>query len=135
MATSTKVKFNLEVLKKKALESIDFQIAQAKLQLDSYDNEEAFETRIREWRTLQEERVSRLYHSIADKEISDQALASWRVEPMPESDQWERSRSASNLRSLTDKRNRIVAKSESLVGDEEGNISLTKTQLQEFFGL
>lgn len=135
MATSSKVKFNLETLKAKALESIDFRITQARLHVESFDDDEALNRRISEWRERQEGRISDLFRSLDGGDMADHTLAKWKIEPMPEVDRYDRTRAESALRRLEEKRSQIVAKSDSLVPDEEGNISLTKTQLDEFFGL
>lgn len=135
MATSSKVKFNLATLKEKALESIDFRIAQAKTHVASFDDDEALSQRIREWRARQEERISDLFRSLGEGGVADHTLAKWKIESMPEVDRYDRTRAESTLRGLENKRTQIVAKAESLVPDEDGNISLTKTQLDEFFGL
>lgn len=135
MATSSKVKFNLATLKEKALESIDFRIAQAKQDVASHEDPAALEARIDAWRAEQEKRVSDLFSRLGDGHLRDRELAEWRIQPMPETSLRDRNRAESNLRSLEATRSQIVAKADSLVPDGEGNISLTKTQLDEFFGL
>lgn len=133
MATSSKVKFRLETLKEKALESIDFRIAQQRLHVESFDDDEALEQRITEWRARQEERISDLFRSL--DEADNHRLSKFKIDPIPEVDRWERQRAERDLASLENKRTQILAKSESLVPDEDGSIALTKTQLSEFFGL
>jgi tRNA splicing endonuclease len=133
MATSSKVQFRLETLKEKALESIDFRIAQQRLLVESFDDDEALEQRITEWRTRQEEKVSDLFRSLG--EADNHRLSKFKIDPIPEVDRWERQRAERDLQSMENKRTQILAKSESLVADEDGNIALTKTQLSEFFGL
>lgn len=136
MATSSKVQFRLETLKEKALESIDFRIAQQRLLVESFDDDAALEQRVTDWRARQEERISDLFRRLSDDSgIDNHSLAKWKIEPIPEVDKWERQRAERDLQGLENKRTQILAKSESLVADEDGNIALTKTQLAEFFGL
>jgi hypothetical protein len=135
MATSSKVQFKLSTLKTKAIESIDFRIEQAQREVDSYDNEAILLERIAEWRTRQEERISELFSQLGEGGIGDHQLAKWKIQPIPEIDQYGRGRAETALRRLEATRSKIMAKADSLVPDEEGNISLTKTQLEEFFGL
>lgn len=135
MATSSKVKFNLETLKTKALESIDFRIEQAQREVDSFEDESALLERIADWRERQEARISELFSQLGEGGIGDHQLAKWKIQPIPEVDRYDRSRAESTLRSLKNTRSQIVAKTDSLVPDENGNIPLTKTQLAEFFGL
>lgn len=136
MATSSKVQFRLETLKEKALESIDFRIAQQRLLVESFDDDAALEQRIAEWRARQEERISDLFRRLSDdRGLDNHSLSKFKIDPIPEVDRWERQRAERDLASLENKRTQILAKSESLVADEDGNIALTKTQLNEFFGL
>lgn len=136
MATSSKVQFRLETLREKAVESIDFRIAQQRLLVESFDDDEALEQRVAEWRAEQEQRISDLFRRLSDeKGIDNHSLAKWKIAPIPEVDRWERQRAERDLQALENKRTQILAKSESLVADEDGNIALTKTQLSEFFGL
>lgn len=135
MATSSKVKFNLETLKKKSLESIDFRISQAEKEVESHEDPAVLEERIVQWRADQEKRISDVFSRLGDGRLRDRELAEFRVQPMPEVSNRERWRAESRLRELQSTRSQIVAKADSLVGDDQGNISLTKTQLAEFFGL
>lgn len=135
MATSSKVKFNLETLKAKSLESIDFRIQQAETEVASYEDESALQERIRQWRANQESRISDLFNSLGEGGIGDHQLSKWRIQPIPEIDRYDRNKAEGTLRRLQSTRSQIVAKADSLVPDDEGNISLTKTQLDEFFGL
>lgn len=135
MSTSSKVKFNLETLRAKALESIDFRIAAADLNVKSFDDDEALTERIRTWRVRQEERISHLFASLGEGGVADYTLNKWKIEPMPSVDAYDRRRAEAELQRLQSLRSKITAKAGSLVADEDGNISLTKTQLAEFFGL
>ena len=135
MASSSKVLFKLETLKEKALESIDFRIAQKRLEVESYDDDAVLEQRVEEWRTRQEERISDLFRKLGDGGMDNYELSKFQLDAIPKVDRWERERAETDLRGLESRRSRIVAKSESLVPDEDGNISLTKLQLREFFDL
>lgn len=135
MASSSKVLFNLETLKAKALESIDSRIARAKQEVESYEDPAALEARVEDWRKEQEKRVSDLFSRLGDGRMRDRELAEFRIAPMPDISNRDRYRAESRLRDLEDTRSQIVAKADSLVADDAGNISLTKTQLAEFFGL
>jgi len=135
MATSSKVQFNLATLKQKALESIDFRVAQARLVVESFDDDAALSQRIDEWRVAQHDKIREALKRIDADEMDDHRLSKFKIDPIPEVDRWDRSRAEQNLRDLESRRSKIVAKGESLVGDEDGNIALTKTQLAEFFGL
>lgn len=135
MATSSKVYFDLKTLKDKAIESIDFRIAQKKLEVDSFLDEAALDQRVNDWRARQEERVSELFRQLGEHGIDNHRLAKWEIEDIPSVDKWERSRAERDLRELESRRSQIVAKSESLVPDSDGKISLTSTQMKEFFDL
>lgn len=135
MATSSKVQFRLQTLKEKALESIDFRIQQAEQEVASHEDPAVLEERIDQWRKDQEARVSDLFRQLGEGGIKDRQLAEFKIHPMPEISTRDRYRAEDALNRLRSTRSQIVAKAESLVPDEQGNISLTKTQLQEFFGL
>lgn len=135
MASSSKVLFNLQILKEKALESISFRIDQAQKEVDSHEDPAALEARIEEWRSLQETRISDLFSRLGGGGIRDRELAEWKIQPMPDISTRERYRAEARLRDLQEIRSQITAKADSLVPDDAGNISLTKTQLAEFFGL
>lgn len=135
MATSSKVQFNLDTLKEKALESIDFRIGQKRIEVEAFGDQSAQDTLVRQWRAKQEERVSDLFRRLGDDGVSDKELATFKIQPIPEVDNRERSRAVHDLSRLETLRSQIIAKAESLVADEDGNIALTKTQLSEFFAL
>jgi hypothetical protein len=67
--------------------------------------------------------------------IPDAELAAFKVQPIPEVDQWTRREAVRTVRDLEALRTQVLAKSEALVPNEDGTIALTKTQLAEFFGL
>lgn len=135
MATSSKVRFNLETLKAKALESIDGQIARKQEEVDSFEDSDALERRVDEWRTRQESRVSDLFRGLGEGGVSDYELAKFQIEEMPSVDRYDIRRVQRDLDTLLSRRSKIVAKTDSLVPEEDGTIALTKTQLAEFFGL
>lgn len=135
MATSSKVHFNLEALKGRAMESINFRIDQKEQELKSYDDDVVLSERVAEWRDRQHRRLEELIEAIKEGEVGDHQLAKWELEPIPSRDRYERQKIERELRSLENERSRIGAKSGALVADEAGNISLTTTQLAEFFGL
>lgn len=133
MATSTKVRFNLETLRDKAIKSIDFRIAQQRLVVSSFADDEALAARQQEWRVRQEEKITELFNKLCD--LDDYALSRFTIDALPTVDKWDRREAQRKLDDLEAKRVQILAKSESLVPDEDGALALTKTQLSEFFGL
>lgn len=137
MATSTKVMFKLGTLREKALESIDHRIAVARLEVESFEDDEALEQRRRNWYKECVEIIDKLHGKLHDPEtgVGNLELSKFRLPEIPDVDKWERRDAERKLRELEAKKTKILAKSEALVGDEDGNISLTKTQLDEFFGL
>lgn len=138
MATSTKVLFNLETLKTRALEAIDLKIEHSQQVVDSYDSDEALKDRVTEWREQATAMVQDLAGRLSggeNEEVGDYELSKFKVPEIPSVTNYDRRRAQNELHGLQERRALIVAKTESLVGDENGNISLTKTQLQEFFGL
>lgn len=131
MATSSKVEWRLETLREEALKAIDERIATKVLEVEQFGDPVA---RLGEWRSRQVERVEALFRQRL--EIPDTDLAAFRVEPMPQaSDDFGRMRAERELSTLQTRRAQMVAKTAALVPDESGNISLTKTQLAEFFDL
>lgn len=133
MATSSKVQFKLDVLRQKSLEAIDERIAQKQAELDELGSPEAESERLKQWRANQETRIIQLHAQLGS--IDNVSLSRFNIEDLPDSNSWERSRLERELSRMKSDRARIIAKSESLVPDEEGNVSLTKTQLKEFFEL
>lgn len=135
MATSSKVQFKLDVLKSKALEAIDFRIAQKEAELSSFADDEALRALVEQWRENQHEKLRDVVAAIDSGQLDDYRLSKFALDPIPSVDRYERQRAERDLRALESERTRIVAKSESLVPDADGNIGLTKLQLREFFGL
>ena len=135
MASSSKVMFKLETLREKAIESINLRIAQQQLEVDSFDDDDALAQRIDAWRVRQHDKLREAVRRIDADDMDDHRLSKFSLDSIPEVDRWDRSRAQQKLRELESRKSQILAKSESLVPDEDGNISLTKLQLQEFFGL
>ena len=133
MSSSSKVMFNLENLKSESLKSIDERIARQKETVDSFHDDAAFESLVSAWRRTQENRIAELLSNMA--QIDTQVLSKFKFEDMPSRDEYEQRSAVRELDRMHTTRSKIVAKTESLVPDEAGNISLTKTQLAEFFGL
>jgi len=133
VATSSKVQFKLVTLREKALAAIDNEIEQKEQELASLESDEVLAEQLREWRAQQEAKLSELFSQLDS--IDDYRLSRFKLDPIPKVDRYEVDRARTSLERARTKRDRIVAKSDSLVGDEAGNISLTKTQLAEFFGL
>lgn len=137
MATSSKVRFDLRTLRNKALENIQTRLEEQEKIANEYGDPAFFDERVTEWRTKQIERVlafaSRLRETPDD--ISDQSIAAFRVEEMPTNSRWEYERAVEGIALLQAKKRQIEAKTSALVPDADGSISLTKTQLLEFFGI
>ena len=135
MATSSKVSFNVETLRARALEGIDERITVAEKEVQELGDGTAFQIELGRWREAQEARVHDLAQGMS--ELTNETLARFRVAPMPNDDDYrrERARAVRELRDLVATRSRILAKSEALVPNEDGSIALTKTQLAEFFDL
>jgi uncharacterized coiled-coil protein SlyX len=133
MATSSKVSFKLEKLQERAVKSIDARITSQKERLERLKSDDALVVERAEWRAKQEERLRSLVANLRD--LDDHALAAWKVDDIPTVDRYERTRAERDLQVLEATKSQILAKSDSLVPDADGNISLTKTQLAEFFGL
>lgn len=135
MATSSKVKFNLETLKTMALKSLDERIALARDQYDSYENDDALARRVTAWRARQEEKISHIFSQLGEGGVDDVRLSSFALDPYPQADYYARRDAEQALTRLLSTRSKIIAKSGSITPDEDGNVSLTKTQMSDFFGL
>lgn len=135
MATSSKVRFDLDTLRRKALESLDLRIAQAQTEVDSYFDDNAMEARLVEWRQIQERKIAVIFSQLGEGGVDDYRLAQFALDPIPSVDKWARRDAEQRLASLVAKRSQVEAKAESIMADEDGGVSLTKTQLAEFFGL
>jgi septation ring formation regulator EzrA len=135
MAGQSKVRFKLEDLKKKALAAIDLQIHEAQEHLKSISDDDALADQRTEWRETVHHWLTALsadFDGLTDKDMRAR-LAMFPAYPMR--DEYAVVRQAQRLRILEQDRTKILAKAESLVPDEDGNISLTKTALSDYFGL
>lgn len=137
MATSSKVRFDLETLVDKALESIDLRIQQAQLEVDSHLDPTALAQRVADWRERQITKVRLLCQQLEEDEgqVDNHRLSKFSLDEMPESSTYQRRDAQRTLDRLVSTRSQIVAKVSALKPDEDGAISLTKTQLQDIFGL
>lgn len=135
MATSSKVRFDLETLRTEALKSLDVRIAQAQREVDSYHNEEALQELVAQWRARQEEKISHIFAQLGEGGVDDYRLSKFALDPIPEVDRYDYRNSQHALDRLVAKRTQVEAKAKALKPDADGTVSLTKTQLQEFFGL
>jgi hypothetical protein len=124
--------WKLETLTEQALAAIDERIAAKVLEVEAYANAD-ISADMKRWRADQEARVSDLFRQLDT--IDDVELARFRIDKMPNRDEYARDRAERDLKGLQNRRARIVAKAASLVADEDGQIALTKTQLSEFFDL
>jgi hypothetical protein len=135
MATSSKVRFNLDTLRAKALESIDLRIAYAQTVADSFFDDAALAERLAEWRANQERKISVIFNQLGEGGVDDYRLSKFSLDPIPSVDRYDKRQAEERLRHLIEKRSQIEAKAEAITPDEDGSVSLTKTQLADFFGL
>jgi hypothetical protein len=135
MATSSKVRFNLETLRTKALESIDLRISMAQVEVDSYDDDEALALRVQQWRARQEEKISIIFSQLGDDGVDDYRLSKFALDDIPSVDRYDKREAERTLERLLAKRSQIEAKASAIQPEEDGTVSLTKTQLADFFGL
>lgn len=135
MATSSKVRFSLERLKAKALESLDLRIEQLRERVDNYDSDAEYTRLVNAWRADQKATIAGLTAKVADGTVTDIELEGFKMRPKPGRDRYQYDRDCHALVALVATRSKVVAKTEALVPDEAGNVSLTKTQLREFFDL
>lgn len=136
MATSSKVKFDLNQLLGRAIETIDLRIQQAEDKVASHGDEQAFAVRMSEWRKRQEEKIRHLVSQMDNGEVDDYRLSSFALDDAPRRfDKYDKRRDQDRLDHLCTRREQIRAKAGSLVPEDDGSISLTKTQLREFFDL
>lgn len=124
--------WKLETLTEQAVGAIDQRIAEKVVEVETHAKASTSE-QVTRWRADQEARVSDLFRQLDT--IDDVALARFRIDPLPTRDEYAKERAERELKGLQNRRARIVAKAASLVVDEDGNIALTKTQLNEFFDL
>lgn len=135
MATSSRATFSLEKLKAEALHVLDVRLEQARNHLASFEDDDMWESLLSEWRARQIEKVVNLYTDIMASNYTDHRLSEFKLESLPKRDSWDRRDAQRDVEILVAKRASVEAKANSLASDPDGNISLTKTQLREFFGL
>ncbi len=134
MATSSKLQFQLSQLVENALAYHDRQIAELEADREKMADQGEFEARVAEWREEQKKRVRKLYRSLAS--VNDYVLAQFEIESMPSwSSRWDQRENARQIERAKDRRERVLIKAKALVPDADGNVSLTKTQMDDFFGL
>lgn len=133
MASSSKIQFKLETLREKAIEAIDRQLEEKFEELNNLQNDPELAERIQDWRKNQDAALRELADTLGA--TSNEDLAAFKIEAMPRVNYGRTDRIEKDIRQLQRDRIRVEAKSASLVADDDGNISLTKTQLTEFFGL
>lgn len=137
MATSSKVRFDLEKLRMEAMKSLGMRIEHARLEVDSYLDDAALAVRVVEWRERQIQKINAIAAQLSENEsaVDNHRLSRFALDPIPEVDRWDRKKAEDRLHNLLVTASKMDAKAASLKPDEDGSISLTKTQLQEFFGV
>lgn len=136
MATSSKVRFDLATLKDQALKALDAQIDLAQAKVDEHVDDEAFARRMDEWRARQEERLRNLVAQMDQGAVDDHRLSNFKLEEAPtQGDKYRMRSERERVDTLKSRRAQVEAKASSLVADEDGSVSLTKTQLREMFYL
>lgn len=133
MASSSKVQFKLEKLKELAVETIDLRIAQKEDELAQLGSPEDQAERMKAWRAATEAKISNVFRELDT--LSDALLAQFTIDKIPQANRWDTERRQRDLDRLRADRAKMLAKANSLVPDEDGNVALTKTQLKEFFEL
>lgn len=133
MSSTSKVVFKLETLKAQALIAIEDRISAAEIKV----SETSDRSKIRQAQLLWRERQEVLLREILDvfEDMADEDLVDFKLEPYPQFDEFMARRVKTELAVIQRERASIIAKAESLVPDSDGNISLTKNQLKDFFGL
>lgn len=133
MASSSKIRFRLPALREKALDAIDREIGEKQLDLDRVSDEVQYAQELVEWRNTQEIRLGEMVAAL--EFVSDADLEAFRVHPMPKLDEHLAARTRRELDRLTQQRESMLVKIDSLVADADGNVALTRTQLSDFFGI
>lgn len=137
MVASTKVKFKLDDLRVEALKAVDDHIAITAEDLDQMSDADHWAELQAEWRARQEKKLSRIFSQLDTVDNDELALFLNALpgDQMPRPDGATIRALQTRLVDLRAKRLKITAKSTALVPDADGTISLTRTQLSEFFGL
>lgn len=131
--TTAKMKFRLDALKALALASIDEHIQLKTERLELLKDEGFREAEVSAWRAEQEARISQIFRQL--ETIDNRSLESFRLDPFPIRDEREIRGLERALEHLTLIRSQVVAKTDSLVPDEDGTVSLTTRQMSDFFNL
>lgn len=135
MATSSKFVFELSELQKQAVSAIDERIELKQKELRTYEDPDEHDKVVRAWRERQEAKIATVFHRLGDFDIADEELAQFRLEPFPKQETYRHERAARELAILQARRSQMTAKTRSIKPSDDGTISLTKTQLKEFFDL
>lgn len=134
MATSSKTQFKLETLKEQSLAALDEQLRLKEEELARAQSADSHAEDLAAWRERCVTELEDLYRRRLEPG-ADTLFATYRFPKMPQRDRYQVSQLERDVERLKGRRVRIIAKAESLVPDADGNLSLTKTQLSEFFGL
>lgn len=129
MATTSRIKFNLAALMEESKKLLSNEIQALESELAQSPEEV-----LKEWRAQQTARLDEFHAAVHDGGVRDYALGTFSMEPAPRSD-WRRNELRDRLFRTKSRLAAMSARAQSLVADEDGNVSLTKTQLREFFGL
>lgn len=134
MAGNSKVTFRLSELVSQALVVVTQRVtAQEKVLAEAEAHEASLPDRLIEWREAQQARLDTL--EVEFGTMTSEEIAAWRFEAPPAADPWAVGRARSDLSRLLDAAEQVKAKGASLSPDASGNVSLTRAQLSEFFGL
>ena len=132
---ATKVKFTLADLQTRAVQVLDSRIKAVQDRLAAQTDTDALEAKVAEWEAQQRARLTQLAKDMELGLVTRDRLATFRLDPRPQRDSYTQRDVERELRTLTSDREKVLAKSSALVPDADGSISLTQTQLSDFFGL
>lgn len=131
---ASRITFSLAKLAEQAEQAIQGRIDDKALEIGRLEEHlDLYETHLAEWRAAMEEVLFRLNHDF--EHMTPEAIANFRFAPVPKRDTFALERAHRELQALQAEALKITAKAASLVPDADGNISLTKTQLAEYFSL
>ena len=132
---ATKVKFTLADLQARAVQVLDGRISDVQDRLAAQTDTSALEAKVAKWEAQQRARLVQLAKDMELGLVTRDQLATFRLDPRPQRDAYTQRDAERELRTLTSDREKVLAKSSALVPDADGSISLTQTQLSDFFGL
>lgn len=135
MATSSKVRFRLDTLSVEATKSLDDRIARAEQRVAAQHDPEALAHEMNAWFDAESKRVTELARHIGAGSATPSMLSQFEVSACPTVNRYEAREARANLDRLLSKRSKMLAKTAALVPDEEGCVTLTRTQLADFFDL